>query len=153
MHSYLPYIFIKNGRNSDVINTTLGTLHDVINNNTTRYFSSISQKLQKLVGIGNFFYNFRDEDDQLFVNWRVYSKVKNNQGRLPLFIALEQNVTWFDGGLCKVLKGNGAAIEYTDKLTGLEAFMLAAVGTKSHIETIYKLLQDHPAAINPYLQT
>jgi len=122
--------------------------------NSTRYFSSISQKLQKLLGIGGnekYWDKWRDEDDLFFVNWRIYSKVRNEQGRLPLFIALEQNVTWFDGGLCKILKGYGASIEYTDTVTGLEAFMLAAVGTNSNLETVYKLLQDHPAAINPYV--
>jgi len=88
--------------------------------------------------------------DNIFVNWGVYSKLKNHQGRLPLFIALEQKITWYDG-VAMILKGNGAAIENIDPKTGLDSFMLAAIGSNSSLEIIYRLLLDHPAAINPYM--
>jgi len=90
------------------------------------------------------------EYDDVIVNWKMYSNLKDEQGRLPLFIALEQGVQWWDG-LNMILKGNGGAIEDIDVATGLEAFMLSAVGTNTNLETVFKLLQDHPAAINPYL--
>jgi len=91
-----------------------------------------------------------NEDDDILVNWRIYSQNKNSKGRLPLFTALEQQVKWSDG-LCTILEGNGGAIEDTDIVTGLEAFMLATVGPNSYIETIFTLLQGHPAALNSYM--
>jgi len=87
---------------------------------------------------------------KVFVNWQNYSQKRNKQGRLTLYTALEQEVTWSDG-LGEILEGNGAAIEETDGITGVEAFMLAAVGSNSSLEIVFKLLEDHPAAINPYV--
>jgi len=94
--------------------------------------------------------DFLWHNDDIFVNWKVFSNIKNKQGRLPLFIALEEGVKWSDG-LDMILKGNGGAIENVDAVTGFEAFMLSAVGTNSNLETVFNLLQDHPAAINPYV--
>jgi len=88
----------------------------------------------------------------VFINWRIYSKNRNEQGRLPLYTALENNFKWSDG-LDKIWESNRTAVEEVDVTTGLEAFMLAAVGSKSNIGTIFHLLQDHPAAINPYVTT
>jgi len=133
----------------DQINERVGTLSNVLNN--TKSFSRISQKVYKLIAIGNAKYlcELRGNNN-IFVNWRIYSKQKNEQGRFMLFKAAEGSLKWSDG-LCKILEGNGAAIEDRDVITGLEAFMLAAVGTSSDTETVYRLLQDHPAAINPYV--
>jgi len=89
-------------------------------------------------------------NDDVFVNWRIYSQKKNELGRLPLFTASEQSIKWSDG-LCNILAGYGAAIEEVDTVTGMEAFMLAGVGKASDMESVYKLLHDHPAAINPYV--
>jgi len=86
----------------------------------------------------------------LFISWSIYSKNRDKQDRLPLFIALEKNMKWSDG-LDKIWESNRAAVEEADVTTGLEAFMLAAVGSNSNIGTIFHLLQDHPAVINPYV--
>eukprot|EP00555_Chaetoceros_dichaeta_P008587 CAMPEP_0198261572 /NCGR_PEP_ID=MMETSP1447-20131203/10271_1 /TAXON_ID=420782 /ORGANISM="Chaetoceros dichaeta, Strain CCMP1751" /LENGTH=71 /DNA_ID=CAMNT_0043949533 /DNA_START=1015 /DNA_END=1230 /DNA_ORIENTATION=- len=40
-----------------------------------------------------------------------------------------------------------SVIEVTDPLTGLEPFMLAAIGPGSDWEAIYQLLREFPAAI------
>jgi len=93
---------------------------------------------------------FLTDKDLIFVNWRVYSRTRNDEGRLPLFTASEQSVKW-SNGVCAILKGYGAAIEDVDVVTGLEVFMLAAVGEESDLETVYNLLLDHPAAINPHV--
>jgi len=97
----------------------------------------------------NYFFKLETGDD-VFVNWKIYAQNKNHEGRLPLFAASEQNIKWSEG-LLKILEGYGAAIEEADIVTGLEAFMLASIGKNSNMETVYKLLQDHPAAINPYV--
>ena len=44
-----------------------------------------------------------------------------------------------------------AAFSRVDPKTGLEAFMLAAVGSNSKLESVYGLLKNHPAALNPYV--
>jgi len=115
-------------------------------------FSCISQKLFKLFGMdaGKINEELCDQDD-IFVNWKICSQRKNEQGRLPLYTALEQSVKWSDG-LHGILEGNGGAIEEADVITGLEAFMLAAIGRNSEMETVYRLLKNHPAAINPYVR-
>jgi len=98
--------------------------------------------------------NSRDDDiDYSIINEEMGTlcNVFQKQNFVPtLFIASQQNVKWSDG-LCNILNGYGAAIEDADVVTGLEAFMLAAAGKESDLETIYNLLLDHPAAINPYV--
>jgi len=150
VHS-LPSIVIKNTNRINfhaIINTKIGELRNVFDENS---FCLISKDTYKMLGIGfeKEYNRLRDEDD-IFVNWRIYSQKRNEQGRLPLFTASEQNMKW-SKGLSELLEGYGAAIEETDVITGLEAFMLAAIGTTSNFETVFKLLQDHPAAINPYI--
>jgi len=150
--SSLPFIVKKKFRRYNVnlkINDTLGTIYNVIHN--AKCFSSLSHQLYKRLGMGSKNYvksSFCDYDD-IFVNWRTWPKTKNKDGRLLLFTALEQNIKW-SNGLGTILEANGAAIEEVDLVTGLEAFMLAAVGKNSNMETVYKLLQDHPGAIIPY---
>jgi len=131
--------------NIDVINAKLGKLSDVFHE---RFFTPISQKMFQLLRKGSKV--LLEDDDEVFVNWKVYSQKKSKEGRLPLFIASEQSVKWSDG-LCYILDSYGAAIKDADEVTGLEAFMLAGIGEKSDMETIYKLLQDYPAAMNPYV--
>ena len=59
----------------------------------------------------------------------------NKQGCLLLFTACKQSVKW-SNGLSSILEGSGAAIEEVDNVTGLEAFMLAAVEEKSNLEAL-----------------
>jgi len=91
----------------------------------------------------------------IFVNWKVYAKTKQSDGRWALFTAIEKGLNWSDG-LDKILDANGAAIEDQDVVTGLEAFMLAAVVSSNpnrrYMESIYKLLRDYPPAIIPYVK-
>jgi len=128
----------------------------VLTNSTTSksLFSTISHKLYNVLRVVTEEYNNNKElvcaIDDTMVNWKIFSHRKNKQGRLPLFIALEQGVKWSDG-LNEILKGYGGAIEHVDVATGLEAFMLSAAGTNTNLETVFMLLHDHPAAINPYV--
>jgi len=132
----------------ETINDRLGTLANVLHQNKS--FVLISLHLYQSLGMDK--KRRVKETDHIFINWRIYSQTKQKQGRFPLFTALEHNLTWSDG-LNKIIKGYGAAVEDVDIVTGLEAFMLAAVGTKSNMETVFLLLQDHPAAIIPYVRT
>jgi len=87
----------------------------------------------------------------LYVNWHVCAKrINKDNDRLPLFTAAEENVALSEG-LGAILESNGAAIEGVDPVTGLEGFMLAAVGSNSRIESVYALLENHPATNNPYV--
>jgi len=130
-----------------IINEEMGTLCNVFQ---IQNFVPRSQEKNQRMGMGNEKVLFNDKDVILIRNWRVHARTKNDEDRLPLFIASQQNVKWSDG-LGNILNGYGAAIEDVDVKTGLEAFMLAAAGKESDLETIYKLLLDHPAAINPYV--
>jgi len=133
--------------NHGVINEKLGTLYNVLNK--TKAVSPISQKIRGLIGSDA---NAKGDNlEVVYVNWRIYAKKKNYEnGRSLLFTAIVNNIKWSEG-LCNILQGNGTAIEDRDAVTGLEAFMLAAVGAKSNMESVFRLLQDHPAAINPYV--
>jgi len=69
--------------------------------------------------------------------------------RLPLCIAAAQSFQWSEPKqqlLQKILKANMAAIEVTDSSSGLEPFMLAAVGLDSDFEAVYRLLVEYPVA-------
>lgn len=161
LQSSIPYIVIKNqGRDwlgkdwiqDAIINDHIGTLNDVMDKGP---FSPISHAICQRLGMEKHYdlvLNDYDAVDEIFVNWKIISRNKNHQGRLALFSACEQGLKWSDG-LGEIVKGYGAAIEERDEVTGLEAFMLSAAGPKSScsLETIFSLLQDHPAAINPYV--
>eukprot|EP00555_Chaetoceros_dichaeta_P012816 CAMPEP_0198257416 /NCGR_PEP_ID=MMETSP1447-20131203/7116_1 /TAXON_ID=420782 /ORGANISM="Chaetoceros dichaeta, Strain CCMP1751" /LENGTH=109 /DNA_ID=CAMNT_0043944327 /DNA_START=713 /DNA_END=1042 /DNA_ORIENTATION=+ len=69
--------------------------------------------------------------------------------RLPLCIAAAQSFQWYEPKqqlLQKILKANMAAIEVTDSSSGLEPFMLAAVGLESDLEAVFRLLVEYPVA-------
>jgi len=129
------------------INDTIGTVSNVFS--SKKSFSLMSPNVYTILEKDNTNCNLRESDD-VFVNWKLYSHCTNEKGRLPLFTASEQGVKWSEG-LGMIVNGNGGAIEDIDVITGLEAFMLAAIGNNSDMETVYKLLQDHPAAINPHV--
>ena len=90
---------------------------------------------------------------EIFVNFATYSRSKKNtDNNLPLFIASKRKMKWREG-LSDIVKGYPKAIEDIDWISGLEAFMLAALGARSDLETIYQLLLYHPSAINIYAST
>ena len=87
-----------------------------------------------------------------FVNFATYSSMKRTDNNLPLFTASKRKMKWREG-LSDIVKGYPKAIEDVDWISGLEAFMLAALGVQSDLETIYQLLLYHPSAINLYAST
>ena len=99
-----------------------------------------------MTGINNQHYFKMQSVFALYVNWTQWSK--ENDNRSPLFAAAEENLTLSDE-LHHILRFDGSAT--VDPVTGLEAFMLAAVGEDSKLESVYVLLENHPAAINPYV--
>jgi len=152
VHPSLPFIvigdgLITQGEDRIHINKKLGTLQHVFRKSS---FLPTSETMYKCLGMANDEKEFLGGRDALFVNWKICSRMKNALGRLPLFTAAEQSIKWSDG-LFNILEGYGAAIEESDTPTGLEAFMLAGIGENSDMETVYKLLENHPAAINPYI--
>jgi len=148
------------------INSMVGSIHDVVRNNICSkenaymYSSPTSNKLILIledVGIIENIYNYEDydvsecEEDyhvnfDLYVDWNVHAF---QYERPALFRAAEDNLGLSEG-LNDILHANGAAIQEVDPKTGLEAFMLSAVGSESNLETVFTVLQYHPAVIIPY---
>ena len=55
------------------------------------------------------------------------------------------DMKWIDTK--KIFYANMPAIYETDAWTGLSPFMLAAVGAKSDLESVYRLCREYPVAI------
>jgi len=106
------------------------------------FLSPTSLNLFKILGIRN--EEYVGDECQVFIN----CKIKQEHGRFLLYTALEHKLKWSDG-LDDIYNSYGAAIEDADVMTGFEAFMLAAVESNSNLDTVYRLLQNYPAAIIP----
>lgn len=87
---------------------------------------------------GNMYYDTK-------VWWKPHTYVEDGNGRLPLFIGAERSLKWLDMRQIFVL--NMPAIERSDVVTGLEVFMLAASGTFSDLESVYRLLREFPSVV------
>jgi len=159
----VPYLLIQNMNDYTelpTINESLGTLLHVLHNPSENKYvyrvrrSSYLMKFKEVFGLSNDLGDYYGVIG-MYVNWNICANKKSeNNDRLPLFIAIENNFPLFGvhGVLGHILKANAAAIEDVDPVTGLEAFMLAAVGPGSNLESVYKLLEDHPGAIVPYVR-
>jgi len=66
--------------------------------------------------------------------------------QLPLFIAAAKSLKWID--VKKVFAAHMPVIQEIDTVSGLPAFMLAASGSTSDIESVYNLLKEYPPAIS-----
>lgn len=78
-------------------------------------------------------------------DYRIYSQIKDENGRLPLHIAAHMGLTWTKG-LGEIWNSNRSAVDEVDGKTGLLPPMLAAVGD-SDLETIFELLRQSPSSI------
>ena len=85
-------------------------------------------------------------------NWGPGARRRDRRGRLPLAVAAERGVPWnspfWNDGDCfqlpMVLRANLAAVQEVDVATGLSMFMLAAVGARSDLEAVFRLLVEYP---------
>jgi len=84
-------------------------------------------------------------DNDIHYNARKWAKTRDSVGRLPLCIAADRSLEWLD--VQSIFAVNMPAIEEKDILTGLQLFMLAAVGLDSKLESIYQLLRAFPSTI------
>merc|ERR1712157_343830 len=100
--------------------------------------------------MGNFVFEGKHENDSdflaLYVDWEQWAE---HNGRSPLHGAAEANLCWEE--LNPILRRDKAAILAVDPKTNMEAFMLAAVGSDSKLESVYALLENHPGAVIPYV--
>jgi len=96
------------------------------------------------------------DDNSTYLNWNQltrrmdqYTNTNCHCSSLPLFVAAKQGIRWSggDGWLKQILMANRPAIEETDSVTGLNPFMLAAIGMNSDLEAVYHLLVEHPIAL------
>lgn len=139
------------------INSNYDVIRNRIRNKVNEKFyicHDISSKIIKIIGLDNDV--LRKYEDKLdygefsyYVNWEVCSKQKMN---MDAFRYLWPENLKFSKGLGDILKANGVAIENANHLTGLEAFMLAAVGANSQLEIVQKLLEDYLSAIIPHVR-
>jgi len=126
--------------------TTVSTI--VINKNPYRIVEALKKANffpVKLKDILNGEFDRIDPDGKYF-DWKFYARIKDEYGRLPLMTAAERSLKW-SGWLRKIFKAHMPAIEDTDKVTGFEPFMLAAIGPKSDLEAIYQLLRLNPGSM------
>jgi len=87
----------------------------------------------------------------VYYDWKTLAKKPyGSSGRTPLCLAAENSVKWSGktGWLRNIFVAYMPAIEVCDGATGLWSFMLAAVGQKSDLETVYELLREYPAALH-----
>jgi len=101
----------------------------------------------KLTDVLNGDFNMKHQND-IFNDWKIQTRERDNHRRLPLMQMAANNLNWSDG-LQKIFEAYMPAIEETDTVTGLELFMLAAVGQDSNMEAVYNLLKLNPVAIMP----
>jgi len=84
----------------------------------------------------------------VYYNKTIWGRKRNEtSGHLPLFTAAARSLKWVD--VRQILAVNMPVIYDVDGLTGLPVFMLAAVGPKSNIESVYHLLKEYPSALGP----
>ena len=68
---------------------------------------------------------------------------RDRRGRFCLHLALKHQMTW-NTGVKVIFQANSKAIEQKDIIQKLYPFMLAAVGEKADLDTIYELLRAAP---------
>lgn len=76
---------------------------------------------------------------------RTWAKTRSEDGRLPLCVAARRALRW--AVMKPVFVEYMPALYEVDEISGLQLFMLAAVGPTSDIESIYRLLKENPPAI------
>lgn len=130
----------------NVINENIGSLVEVLENSSN--LSLVSQRLADFLELG------RHHEPcpilAVFVNWKICARMKDKRGRLPLFSAVEKGLRWFKE-IDQILEAYMPALEERDVVTGLDPFMLAAVGLNSDVEAVYHLLLENPAACRDFL--
>jgi len=99
---------------------------------------------------------FDIDPDATYFDWKVYARIRNERnGRLPLLSAVDRGLKWSSlspfsslGWLRLIFEAYMPAIEESDsRVTGLQAFMLAAAREDSNLETVYSLLRLNPIAV------
>jgi len=68
-------------------------------------------------------------------------------GQLPLIVAIRHHILWLDPIVEANLKRDGQILMRKDAETGLYIFMVAAVGEKADLSSIYKLLCINPGLV------
>jgi len=89
-------------------------------------------------------YDYQD-DRKNYYNLQIWARTRDDDWRLPLSTAADRSLQWQS---CRqIFLMHKPAVYEVDVLTGLPAFMLAAVGPKSDIESIYNLLREYPCML------
>ena len=81
----------------------------------------------------------------MYYDIKAWGRTRGSDGRLPLCTAAARSLKWEH--MQQMFDGNMPAIYEADEVTALPLFMLAAVGKKSDIESIFNLLKEYPMAI------
>jgi len=85
---------------------------------------------------------------EMYYEWKTWARMIDADGRLPLFSAAVRSLNW--NYMEKIFIAHMPLIQETDVQSGLPAFMLAAIGPASDIESVYNLLKEYPPASHMY---
>lgn len=84
-----------------------------------------------------------------FFNLRLWVTTRSKEdGRLPLCGAVAKSLDW--ESVRRIFEANMPAIGEVDGITGFPLFMLAAVGPRGKLASIYNLLREYPTAMEVY---
>lgn len=86
---------------------------------------------------------FDVDDKGFYFSWKPMIGYKDKAGRLPIHVAAVRNLKW-EAGTKQIMKVNYKALQVKDKETGMYPFMLAAVGRRSDLDSVYGLLRHSP---------
>lgn len=80
-------------------------------------------------------------------NMKKWSRTKSKDGQLPLTTAAALSLKWTT--MERIFNGNKPAIYEIDEVTDLPISILAAVGPKCDIDSVYSLCKEHPTVLIP----
>merc|ERR1740136_438871 len=135
------------------INTTITTIALPKKSICVESWRALKKKGFSLINLDTILYGgtgskIDSNNSDMYYNMKIWGRKRNEtSGRLPLFTAAARSLTWVD--IRQILAVNMPVIYEVDGLTGLPIFMLAAVGPKSNIESVYHLLKEYPSALGP----
>lgn len=82
----------------------------------------------------------------IYYDTRTWARKKGDDNREPLFAAATMSIKWTN--MRQIYNLNMPLVQEVDGLTELPAFMLAAIGHESDMESVYNLLKEYPPAIS-----
>lgn len=83
----------------------------------------------------------------LLVMYASMALIPNNDGRIPLNLAIENGINWEDGVLKDILRSAPDTLSLLDPCKKIYPFMISLCSNKSDLEVAYELLKMDPSLI------